>query len=83
MRNYTILIEWDRFKKVYMIYLNDKFFKEVNDKRYEFHPYYYIISRERDPPKSLPFQYQKQSITNIRKNPKVIKNQNDETEFEI
>ena len=61
-----------------MKYLNDEFYVEVNDHRYKFHPTENIILRERNPPTSLRTQYQVKNETQIRKNQKVIKNDNDE-----
>ena len=61
-----------------MKYLNDNYYVEVKDKRFLIHPTENIILRLRDPPKSLRTQYQVQNETQIRKNQKVIKNDNDE-----
>ena len=41
-----------------MIYLNGKYYVDVQDKRYKIHPLYNKILRELDPPKSLRIQYQ-------------------------
>ena len=57
-----------------MKYLNGEYFVEVKDHRYKIHPTENIILRKRDPPASLRTQYQVQNQTKIRKNQKVIKN---------
>ena len=61
-----------------MKYLNGEYYIEVKDHRYKIHPTENIILRKRDPPTSLRTQYQVQNETQIRKNQKVIKNDNDE-----
>ena len=61
-----------------MKYLNGEYYTEVKDHRYKIHPTENIILRKRDPPSSLRTQYQVQNETQIRKNQKVIKNDNDE-----
>ena len=61
-----------------MKYLNGEYYVEVKDHRYKIHPTENIILRKRDPPKSLRTQYQVQNDTEIRRNQKVIKNDNDE-----
>ena len=61
-----------------MKYLNGEYFVEVHDRRYGIHPTENIILRKRDEPKSLRTQYQVQNETKIRKNQKVIKNDNDQ-----
>ena len=61
-----------------MKYLNGEYYVEVKDHRYKIHPTENIILRKRDPPTSLRTQYQVQNETQIRKNQKVIKNDNDE-----
>ena len=61
-----------------MNYLNGEYYVEVRDHRYKIHPTENIILRKRDPPSSLRTQYQVQNETQIRKNQKVIKNDNDE-----
>ena len=53
---------------------------EVKDHRYKIHPTENIILRLRYPPLSLRTQYQVQNETQIRKNQKVIKNDNNELE---
>ena len=52
----------------------------MNDHRYKIHPTENIILRTRDPPTSLRPQYQVQNETQIRRNQKVIKNDNDQLE---
>ena len=61
-----------------MKYLNGEYYVEVKDKRYQIHPTENIILRKRDEPKSLRTQYQVQNETQIRRNQKVIKNDNNE-----
>ena len=61
-----------------MKYLNGEYIVEVKDHRYKIHPTENIILRKRDPPTSLRTQYQIQNETKIRRNQKVIKNDNDE-----
>ena len=61
-----------------MKYLNGEYYVEVKDHRYKIHPTENIILRKRDEPKSLRTQYQVQNDTQIRRNQKVIKNDNDE-----
>ena len=61
-----------------MKYLNGESYVEVKDHRYKIHPTENIILRKRDEPKSLRTQYQVQNETQIRKNQKVIKNDNDQ-----
>ena len=61
-----------------MKYLNGENYVEVKDHRYKIHPIENIILRKRDEPKSLRTQYQIQNDTKIRRNQKVIKNDNDQ-----
>ena len=61
-----------------MKYLNGEYYVEVKDHRYKIHPTENIILRKRDPPTSLRTQYQVQNEARIRKNQKVIKNDNDQ-----
>ena len=61
-----------------MKYVNGEYYVEVKDHRYKIHPTENIILRLRDEPKSLRTQYQVQNETQIRKNQKVIKNDNDQ-----
>ena len=61
-----------------MKYLNGNYYVEVKDHRYKIHPTENIILRLRDEPKSLRTQYQVQNETQIRKNQKVIKNDNNQ-----
>ena len=58
--------------------LNGEYYVEIKDHRFKIHPNENIVLRKRDPPKSLRTQYQVQNETQIRKNQKVIKNDNDE-----
>ena len=61
-----------------MKFLNGKYYVEVKDQRYKIHPTENIILRKRDPPTSLRTQYEVQNETQIRKNQRVIKNDNDQ-----
>ena len=61
-----------------MKYLDGNYYVEVKDHRYKIHPTENIILRKRDPPYSLRTQYQVQNETQIRRNQKVIKDDNDE-----
>ena len=61
-----------------MKYLNGEYYVEVKDHRYKTHPTGNIMLRKRDLPRSLRTQYQVQNETQIRKNQKVIKNDNDQ-----
>ena len=58
--------------------LNGNYYVEVKNHRYKIHPTGNIILRKRDQPKSLRTQYQVQNETQIRRNQKVIKNDNDQ-----
>ena len=58
--------------------LNGEYYVEVKDHRYKIHPTENTILRKRDPPTSFRTQYQVQNETQIRKNQKVIKNDNNE-----
>ena len=61
-----------------MKYLDGKYYVEVKDYRYKIHPTENIILRKRDPPKYLRTQYQVQNETQIWRNQKFIKNENDQ-----
>ena len=61
-----------------MKYLNGQYYVEVKDHRYKIHPTENIILRKRNPPTSLRLQYQVQNETQIRRNQKVIKNDNNQ-----
>ena len=61
-----------------MKYLDGNYYVEVKYHRYKIHPTENTILRKRDPPSSLRTQYQVQNNTQIRKNQKVIKDNNDE-----
>ena len=65
------------FVNIQMKYLNGEYYVEVKDHRHEIHPTENKILRKRDPPQSLRTQYQVQKETQIRRNQKVIKNDND------
>ena len=60
-----------------MKYLNGEYYVEVKDHQYKIHPTEIIILGKRDPPQSLRTQYQVQNETQIRKNQKVIENNNE------
>ena len=61
-----------------MKYLNGNYYVEVKDKRFLIHPTENIILRKREEPKSLRTQYQVQNETQIRRNQKVIQNDNNQ-----
>ena len=61
-----------------MSYLNGNYYVEVKDHRYRIHPTENIISGLRDEPKFLRTQYQVPNETQIRRNQKVIKNDNNQ-----
>ena len=61
-----------------MKYLAGNYYVEVKDHRYKMHPTEIIILRKRDPPTSLRTQNQVQNQTQIRRNHKVIKNDNNQ-----
>ena len=61
-----------------MKYLNREYYVEMKDRRYKIHPTENILLRKRDPPTSLRTQYQVQIDTQIRRNQKVINNDNDQ-----
>ena len=72
------LIYWDLFVNIHMKYLNSEYYVEVKDHRYRIHPTESIILRKGDPQTSLRTQYQVENETQIMKNQKVIRNNNDE-----
>ena len=61
-----------------MKYLDGNYYVEVKDHRYGIHPTENTISRKKHPPTALRTQYQVHNETQIRKNQKVIKNDNNE-----
>ena len=61
-----------------MKYLNGEYYVEVKDHRHRIHSSENIILRRRNPATSLRTQYQVQNNTQIRKNQKIIKNDNGE-----
>ena len=61
-----------------MNYLDNNYYVEVKVHRYKIHPTENTIVRLRDEPKSLRTQYQVQNEAKIRRNQKVIKNDNDQ-----
>ena len=64
--------------KYLMNFLNGEYYVEVKDRRYKIHPTENIILRKRDQPESVRTECQVQNGTQIRRNQKVIKNNNDE-----
>ena len=58
--------------------LNGRNYVEVNDHRYKIHPAKINITEIRDEPKSFRTPYQVQNETKIRRNQKVIKNDNNQ-----
>ena len=61
-----------------MKYLNGEYYVKVKDHRYKIHPTENILLRKRVPLISLRTQYQVQIDTQIRKNQKIIKIDNDQ-----
>ena len=61
-----------------MNYLNGEYYVKVKDHRYKIHSTENIILRKRNPPTSLRTQYQVQNETQIRRNQKIIKIDNDQ-----
>ena len=61
-----------------MKYLNGEYYVEVKDHRYKIHPTENIILRKRNPPTSLRTQYQIQNNTQIRRNQKGIRTDNNQ-----
>ena len=57
-----------------MKYLKGEYYVEVKDRRYKIPPTENNILRLRDEPKSLRTQYQVQNQTKMRRNQKVVKN---------
>ena len=66
-----------------MKYLIGESYVIIKDHRHKIHPTENIILRKRDPPISLRTQYQVQNENQIRKNQKVIKNDNNFLEVKI
>ena len=63
-----------------MKHLNGEYYVEIKDHRYKIHPTEDIKLRKRDTPISLRTQYQVENETQIRRNQKVIKNDNNHLE---
>ena len=63
---------------MFLKFPNGEYYVEVKDHRYKNHPTENIILRKRDPPQCLKTQYQVQNETQIRKNQKVIENDNNQ-----
>ena len=63
-----------------MKYPNGYYYVEVKDHRYKIQPTENITLRKRDPPLTLRTQYQVQNETQIMRNQKVNKNDNDHLE---
>ena len=61
-----------------MKYLNGRYYRQVEDHRYEIHRTENVTFREREEPKSLEPQYQLKNTSQIRTNQKVIKNESDD-----
>ena len=61
-----------------MKYLNGEYYVEVKDYRYKIHATGNNFLQKRDRAQSLRTQYQVQNNTQIKRNQKVIKNENDE-----
>ena len=59
-----------------MKYLNGEYYVAVKDHRYKLHPTENVILRKRNPPTSLRTQYQVQNETRVKRNQKVIRNDN-------
>ena len=72
------MVYWVLFVNFKMNYLDVNYSTEVEDHRYRIHPTENIILSLRDEPKSLRTQNQVQNETQIRRNQKVIKNNNDQ-----
>ena len=72
------MVYWVLFVNFKMNYLDVNYSTEVEDHRYRIHPTENIILSLRDEPKSLRTQNQVQNKTQIRRNQKVIKNNNDQ-----
>ena len=72
------MIYWLLFGKNQLKFQNDQFYVEVKDKRYLIHPTENIILRRTHPPLSLETQNQVQNDHQIRKNQKVIRDDNDQ-----
>ena len=66
-----------------MKYLNGEVYVELKDHRCKIHPTEKTGSQKRDPPTFLRTQYQVQSQTEIRRNQKVIKNDNNQLMVKI
>ena len=66
-----------------MRYLDGIYYVEVKDHRYKLHPTENNILRIRDEPKSPRTQCQVQNEIQIRKNQKIIKNDNDQLVVKI
>ena len=63
-----------------MKYFDGQFYLEVKDHRYKIHPTDNNILLKGLPPKSLRTQYQVQNETQIKKNQKIIRNNNNESD---
>ena len=72
------MILWQVFVNIFMKYLNGEYYVEVKDHRYKIYPTENIILRKRDPPTSLRTKYQVQNETQIQKNQKVIRDDDNE-----
>ena len=61
-----------------MKHLNDEHYVEKNDQRYRIQPTENIILRKLNPPPSLRTQYQVENETQIKKNQKVVRDDNND-----
>ena len=61
-----------------MKFLNGQYYVVVRDRRYKNHLTENIVLRKRDPPKCLRTHYRVQNETEIGKNQKVLRDDNDE-----
>ena len=66
-----------------MKFLNGQYYAEVTDHRYKLYPTENTILGRLEEPKSLRTQYQVQKITQIGRNQKIIRKNNDELEVKI
>ena len=78
MKKLIITIWWDWFWKIQMKYLDGQNYVEVKDHRYKINPTEKIILRKRDPPIRSGTQNQVENETQISKNHKVIRDDNNE-----
>ena len=77
-KNEIFWFNGDCFSSFKRKYFNGNYYLEVNDKRYKTNPIENIILAQREPTESLRSQYQFQNETDVRKNQKLIRNDNDQ-----